>query len=54
MDSMSSGSQVTVSEGLEAPCAYEPPVVVATFQKQDLAEDLPENLTPHIHAVQSS
>lgn len=34
--------------------AYEPPVVLATFQKRDLAEQLPENLTPHIHSVQSS
>lgn len=54
MGSMSSESQVTVGGAREAPCAYEPPLVFATFQKRDLAEELPENLTPHIHAVQAS
>lgn len=34
--------------------AYEAPAVVATFAKQDLADHLPENLTPHVHAVQNS
>ncbi len=48
------GSQAAETSGLDAPGTYEPPVVLATFQKQDLAEDLPENLTPHIHAVQNS
>jgi hypothetical protein len=33
---------------------YEAPVVLATFAKQDLAEELPENLAPHLHAVQNS
>lgn len=34
--------------------AYEPPAVLATFEKDDLSAELPENLTPHIHAVQNS
>lgn len=33
---------------------YDPPVVLATFSKADLVEDLPEDLTPHIHTVQNS
>lgn len=33
---------------------YEPPTVVATFSRSALAADLPEDLTPHMHAVQSS
>lgn len=49
-----SGSQAAAADKREVQAAYEPPVVLATFQKQDLAEDLPENLTPHIHAVQNS
>lgn len=48
-----SQSAVTVMPGA-AQRAYEPPVVLATFQKRDLADELPENLTPHIHSVQSS
>lgn len=53
MASILDGS-VSASDRLEAPRAYESPVMLATFQKQDLAQDLPENLTPHIHAVQNS
>lgn len=34
--------------------AYEAPVVVAAFPKQELEQDLPEDLAPHIHAVQNS
>jgi len=33
---------------------YEPPTVVATFSKESLARDFPEDLTPHIHTVQNS
>lgn len=33
---------------------YDPPVVLATFAKADLVEDLPDDLTPHIHSVQDS
>ena len=51
---VSTPSQVLAKEAPETGGTYEPPVVLATFQKQDLAEDLPENLTPHIHAVQNS
>lgn len=51
---VSTPSQVMSEEAQEAGGTYEPPVVLATFQKQDLAEELPENLTPHIHAVQNS
>uniref|UniRef100_UPI003F49774B hypothetical protein n=1 Tax=Pseudonocardia sp. CA-138482 TaxID=3240023 RepID=UPI003F49774B len=51
MVSVPDGSQAVVDD---ARGGYEPPVVLATFQKHDLAEDLPENLTPHIHAVQQS
>ncbi|WP_019852746.1 hypothetical protein [Actinopolyspora mortivallis] len=32
----------------------ERPAVVATFSKEDLVNDLPEVVTPHIHTVQNS
>lgn len=54
MSSTPSGSQATAPGRREDTKVYEPPVVLATFGKQDLAGDLPENLTPHIHSVQSS
>lgn len=54
MASTPRGSQPVAAGGLDVPGTYEPPVVLATFEKQALAEDLPENLTPHIHAVQNS
>jgi hypothetical protein len=54
MASTPSGSHTMAADSLEVPTAYEPPVVLATFQKRDLVEGLPENLTPHIHAVQNS
>ncbi|MBB5157285.1 hypothetical protein [Saccharopolyspora phatthalungensis] len=33
---------------------YERPTIVATFAKSDLADELPEDLTPHVHATQNS
>jgi hypothetical protein len=33
---------------------YEAPTVVATFAKADLLEELPEDLSPHIHTIQNS
>lgn len=33
---------------------YQPPVVVASFARSELADELPENITPHIHSSQSS
>jgi hypothetical protein len=33
---------------------YEPPTIVATFPKTDLVGELPEDLTPHVHATQNS
>lgn len=33
---------------------YERPMVVATFPKCDLANELPEDLAPHVHATQNS
>jgi hypothetical protein len=54
MASTPSGPHTMAADRLEVPTAYEPPVVFATFQKRELVEDLPENLTPHIHAVQNS
>lgn len=38
----------------DEPVQYEPPRIVASFPKQELEQDLPENLTPHLHAVQAS
>lgn len=49
-----SGSPAAPTGKREARDAYEPPVVLAAFRKQDLAEELPENLTPYLHAVQNS
>lgn len=46
-----SGGQAEVLVDLDS---YEPPAVLATFDKDDLSAELPENLTPHIHAVQDS
>lgn len=46
------GESSAIQSGARA--AYEPPVVVAEFSKEDLVRELPENLTPHIHAVQNS
>jgi hypothetical protein len=54
MTSTSSAAQITSNVATEPHGTYEPPVIVATFPKQDLAQELPENLTPHIHAVQNS
>lgn len=54
MDSTSTESQGIASDRPDAPGAYELPVVLATFPKQDLAEDIPENITPHIHTIQNS
>lgn len=36
------------------PAAYEAPMVVATFSKAGLLDDLPEDLAPHIHTIQDS
>lgn len=33
---------------------YESPAVIASFARSELAEDLPEVITPHIHSSQSS
>lgn len=33
---------------------YEAPAVVAAFPREALEQELPENLSPHIHAVQNS
>ncbi|WP_156959415.1 hypothetical protein [Nocardia sp. BMG51109] len=33
---------------------YYPPVVVASFARSELANQLPEIITPHIHTSQSS
>lgn len=50
---------MTFSTPVDQPSAapeshYDPPVVLATFAKLDLVEDLPEDLTPHIHTIQNS
>lgn len=34
--------------------SYEPAIVVAAFGRSELADELPEVITPHIHSVQSS
>jgi len=33
---------------------YESPEVLATFPKDELVADLPENIEAHMHAVESS
>lgn len=33
---------------------YTPPTVLAAFSRQELADQLPENIAPHIHSSQSS
>ncbi|MEU5847422.1 hypothetical protein [Saccharopolyspora shandongensis] len=33
---------------------YERLAVIATFPKRDLANELPEDLAPHVHATQNS
>jgi hypothetical protein len=45
---------VATSNGTEAVRGYEAPAVLAVFPKAGLVQDLPENLTPHIHTVQNS
>lgn len=54
MGSLSIRSQALTTAESETENGYEPPEVLATFPRQDLIDDLPENLTPHVHAVQSS
>ena len=49
-----SGSSAATTGKPVARASYEPPVVLAVFPKGDLAGELPENLTPHLHAVQNS
>ena len=44
-------SGVTVQDDLTV---YEAPAVMAVFPKDELIEELPEELAPHIHAVQNS
>ncbi|MBF6339791.1 hypothetical protein IU450_28450 [Nocardia abscessus] len=34
--------------------SYDPPVVVASFARTELADELPQIITPHIHTSQSS
>lgn len=33
---------------------YESPMIVASFAKDELTDQLPADITPHIHAVQNS
>jgi hypothetical protein len=33
---------------------YEPPAVLATFPKDELVAELPEDIEAHMHAVESS
>ncbi|MGY1984294.1 hypothetical protein [Nocardia gipuzkoensis] len=33
---------------------YAPPIVVASFRRLELADELPEDIAPHIHSSQSS
>lgn len=54
MASTPGGSAAATTGKPETRVSYEPPVVLATFRKEELAEQLPENLTPHLHAVQNS
>jgi hypothetical protein len=34
--------------------SYEPPAVLASLDQEQLAGSVPEDLSPHVHAVQNS
>lgn len=46
-------ASISAEEATAGP-SYEAPAVVAAFPREALEQELPENLNPHIHAVQNS